>query len=31
MNISLDQMPTILKWLTNLIGLKGDLEEHYAT
>ncbi len=27
LNISLDQMPTILKWLTSLLGLKGNSEE----
>jgi hypothetical protein len=27
LNISLDQMPAILKWLTSLLGLKGDSEK----
>jgi hypothetical protein len=27
LNVSLDQMPTILKWLTSLLGLKGNSEE----
>lgn len=26
LNISMDQMPTILKWLTSLLGLKGNSE-----